>query len=414
MDKAFFSMYKFVIILMRDSMEVKIEKLDHFGRGITYLEDKICFVENALPGEIVDVSVVKRKPKYLEAKVDSYIEKSSFRIADECPYSNICGGCSLGHMTYEQENEWKEKKIREIIQKYTSVDVCKIEPIIFHERNHYRNKIVLHGDENGLGLYQEKSNQIVSIDQCLLVDQKINECIPFFHNCDIQEAIIKTSNDSENRMISISGKVDNLDSIIGQNQVVIVNGKCYTKEDKLLTKIGTKKFYEGVHSFFQVNRTLTEKLYEEVVSHIQKKKYQTVLDLYCGTGTIGIFISGYVGKVIGIDSNDSNISDALKNKEINHVQNIEFICDKVENCISSFQGIDCIIVDPPRAGLDSKTKEYLHQISASKIIYVSCDPVTLARDIQDLSDVYSVEELKPFNMFPRTYHVECVCLLMRK
>ena len=399
---------------MRDIMEVRIEKLDHFGRGITYLEDKICFVENALPGEIVNVSIVQRKPKYLEAKVNSYIKKSSFRIEDECPYSNICGGCSLGHMTYEQENQWKEEKIREIFQRYTSIDVSKIKPIVFHERNHYRNKIVLHGDEKGLGLYQEKSNQIASIDQCLLVDQKINECIPLLRNYSIREAIIKISNDSENRMISISGKVDNLDSIMKQNQVVIVNEKCYTKEDKLLTKIGTKCFYEGVHSFFQVNRTLTEKLYEEVVSHIQNKKYQTVLDLYCGTGTIGIFISDYVGKVIGIDSNDSNISDALKNKDLNHVQNIEFICDKVENRISSFRDIDCIIVDPPRAGLDSKTREYIHQIAASKIIYVSCDPVTLARDIQDLNDIYSVEEVKPFNMFPRTYHVETVSVLCRR
>lgn len=395
-------------------MEVRIEKLDHFGRGITYLEDKICFVENALPGEIVDVNIVHRNKKYLEAKVVKYLKKSSMRINDECPYSSVCGGCVLGHMTYEVENQWKEERIKEIFQRFTIVNPDKIKPIIFQDRNHYRNKIVLHGDGNSLGLFQEKTHQIVPIDECLLVDEAINDCIKKISKEKIEEVIIKTSNDGKDRMLSITGLVDDLDSVISDSQVVFLNGKCYTKQKQLLTKIGEKSFYESVHSFFQVNRTLTEKLYQAVVSHIKDKNYQTVLDLYCGTGTIGIFVSDFVQQVIGIDSNDSNILDAEKNKELNHIKNIKFICDKVENQISSFENIDCIIVDPPRSGLDSKTKKYLHQIVSPSLIYVSCDSITLARDIQDLSDIYDVIEVEPFNMFPRTYHVETVSVLYRK
>ena len=158
---------------------------------------------------------------------------------------------------------------------------------------------------------------------------------------------------------------------------------------------------------------MTEKLYDEALKVVREDRPDNVLDLYCGTGTIGIYVSDYCKKIIGVDYNKSNIADANKNKELNKCKNIEFICDKVENQIDKFNNIDIVIVDPPRAGLDSKTKDYLKRISSKKIIYISCDPVTLMRDINDL-DSYSVKYIKPFNMFPRTYHVECVCLLERK
>ncbi len=139
-----------------------------------------------------------------------------------------------------------------------------------------------------------------------------------------------------------------------------------------------------------------------------------VLDLYCGTGTIGIYVSDNAKKVVGVDCLKSNILDANKNKELNRTSNITFIHDKVENVISSFSGIDLIIVDPPRAGLDNKTKEHLKRILPKTIIYVSCDPSTLARDLYELKEDYEISYVKPFNMFPRTYHVECCSLLCLK
>ena len=397
-------------------MKVKIEKIDHFGRGITYIDKKICFVEKALANEIVDVEIVKKTNKYLEAKVIRYIEESPLRIEEECPYSSVCGGCHLNHFCYNEENCFKIRKVKEVLSRYANVSSNIVEGIVSHDRNYYRNKITLHGKDGKLGLYQKGSHEVIPIQGCLLASPKINEMIALLQECndDITEAIIKTSNDHSRVMISVTGKVHFTEKIIDMCDVFILNGIYQTKEHFLLTSIGSLKYYQGLYSFFQINNTLTKELYDEVKNNIIGRQYHTVLDLYCGIGTIGLYISDNVDKIIGIDYNVSNIEDANRNKELNHVFNIEFICDKVENQIDSFHDIDCIIVDPPRAGLDQKTREYLKKIDSKEIIYVSCDAVTLARDLKDLQEMYSIKKIKLFNMFPRTYHVECVSVLERK
>ena len=397
-------------------MEVKIEKLDNLGRGITYINDKICFIENTLVNEIVNIEITKENKKYLEAKVINYIEKSPFRIEEECPYSSICGGCNLNHMCYNDEIKFKNKKIKDIMTKYGNIDSNLVENIVYSDRNNYRNKIILHGKDNELGLYKKESNEIIPIKECLLVNPKINEIINILNNINkgIQEVIIKTSNDNSNVMVSITGEVTSIDELINICNVLIINDKYYTNDKVILTSIGNKKYFESINSFFQVNNSLTKDLYNEVLINVKDKNYKKVLDLYCGTGTIGIYIKDYVDSVIGIDYNKSNIEDAIKNKELNNIDNIDFICDKVENKIDTFTDIDLVIVDPPRAGLDPKTKDYLKKINSNEIIYVSCDPMTLSRDIKDLSDTYKVKYIKPFNMFPRTYHCESVCVLERR
>ncbi len=397
-------------------MEVKIEKLDNFGRGIAYLNNKICFIENALPNEIVKIKIKKENSKYIEAEVEEYIEKSFLRIEEECPYSHICGGCHLNHICFNEENKFKKQKINNILKKYAEIDSSLIEPIAYHERNHYRNKITLHGKDKELGLYHPETNDIIPIQQCILVNDKINEVLRYLQNAneEIDEAMIKTSNDNSQVMLSIKGNIENIDSLLTYCNVLIINDTCITKENRITTTIGNRKYYESEHSFFQINNTLTKELYDEVLKEVSKKNHNTVLDLYCGTGTIGIYVSDYCNKIIGIDNNKSNIEDANLNKELNQVENIEYICDDVENKINTFDNIDLIIVDPPRKGLDINTINHLKRINPETIIYVSCDPVTLARDIKILKDKYEVKYIKPFNMFPRTYHVETVSVLYRK
>lgn len=397
-------------------MKVTVERLDHFGRGISTIDGKVCFISNALPNEVVDIKIAREKKKYLEAEVVQYIEKSPFRIEEECPYSSICGGCSFNHLCFNQENLFKKQKVKDLLTRYGNVEDDKVENIIYHDRNSYRNKITLHGKDQRLGLYAKGSHDIIPIQSCLLVNHKINDMIQILHNCneDIREVAIKTSNDLSQIMVSITGSITNKDLLLSKCDVLIVNGDCLTDQETILTNIGDKKYYQSIQSFFQVNHTLTFDLYEEVLSYVKMNHFHTVLDLYCGTGTIGIYISDYVDQVIGVDYNSSNIRDANRNKELNHSTNTHFICDKVENRIDSFSDIDFIIVDPPRAGLDSKTRDILKIILPQSIIYVSCDPVTLARDLKELEEKYIVREVKPFNMFPRTYHVECVCLLMKK
>ncbi len=396
-------------------MIVEVAKLDNFGRGITYINDKICFIENALPNEKVEIKIINETKKYLDAKVIKYIEKSPLRIEEECPYSNICGGCNLNHICFNEENKFKLDKVKDIIKKYAGIDSSLVKGIIYHDRNHYRNKLILHGKGNELGLYKEKTNEIIPISSCLIVNPKINEIIKILNNTpkEISEAIIKTSNDNSKVMLKIIGSISDTSILEKVCDVLIINNKYLTKEKEIQPSIGNKKYIEGINSFFQVNNTLTKELYDEVLLNVKDKNYNKCLDLYCGTGTIGIYISDYVKEVIGIDYNESNINDANKNKELNNVNNISFICDKVENKINEFNDIDLVIVDPPRAGLDNKTKNYLKEINPERIIYVSCDPITLARDIKDL-DTYKVNYIKVFNMFPRTYHCESVCILERR
>jgi 23S rRNA (uracil1939-C5)-methyltransferase len=396
-------------------MEVKIEKLDNFGRGITYFNNKICFVDGALEDEVVDIDIVVDKKKYQEAKVVEFLKVSDRRVKEDCPFSKVCGGCNLNHMSYSDENDFKKNKIKQLVERYTSVDYNLVSDITYDLRSNYRNKIVLHGNKC-IGLYKKSSNDIVSIDNCILVDDRINSIISILNriNKSIKEATIKVSNDSKEIMVDIKGEVKDTYELINCVDVLIINGEFLTSKKQIINPIGNKKYYESNESFFQINKTLTEKLYDEALNVVKVDKPDNVLDLYCGTGTIGIYVSDYCKRIIGVDYNKSNIDDANKNKKLNNCSNIEFICDKVENQIDKFNNIDIVIVDPPRAGLDSKTKDYLKKINSKKIIYISCDPVTLMRDINDLSDCYGVKYIKPFNMFPRTYHVECVCLLERK
>ncbi len=366
-------------------MQVKIERLDNFGRGIAYINNKICFIENALPNEIVEVEIVKEKKNFQEAKVLKYITTSSKRIKVDCKYYDKCGGCNLRHISYEEENNYKENKVQELLKHIGNINI-KVNKIIYGKENNYRNKVTFHNTKKGLGYYEKNTKNIINIDNCLLLDDRINELIKEI-NTKEQEVIIRTSNDSK-------------EVILNDNSTIITN-------------IGNKKYYISKNSFFQVNKYVTNDLFDLIRKSINKK-YNTCLDLYCGTGTIGIYISDLVNKVIGIDYNKDNIINANKNLELNNINNIEFICDKVENKINEFSDIDLVIVDPPRAGLDNKTKKYLEKINPERIIYVSCDPATLARDLKDLSESYKVIEVTPVNMFPRTYHCESVTVLERK
>lgn len=398
-------------------MKVRIKKLDHFGRGVTSIDNKVCFVKGALDDEIVEIKVLKNKSKYMEAETANIINRSLNRKRVQCPYYNLCGSCHLLHMSYMRENKFKKEKVQELLKRYTDLDNFKIHDTCFLNEFSYRNKVVFHVKEKKLGYFSEKTHDLVEIDSCLLLPDKINNLIEILKKVVKKSAVdsitIRTSNNLEKIMVKIDGKVNDISDIKDKVDVLIADNKLISKESKIISKIGNINYYVSIDSFFQVNKDLTEKLYEKVLEYTEKIKPQKVLDLYCGTGTIGIYISKFAKQIIGVDSCKSSISDALENVKLNNVKNIKFICDKVENAIDSFKDIDMIIVDPPRAGLDGKTINYIQKINPQNIIYVSCDPITLARDIKLLKN-YQLEEVTPFNMFPKTYHVECVCILKLK
>ena len=400
-------------------MRVKIEKLDHFGRGICYIDGKICFVEDTLPGEEVKVKITLEKKKYMLGTVKDFYSVSPDRVDDVCPYKDKCGGCDLSHLSYKKENEYKCLKVKEILKKYADVDEVLVEDVSFGEEYNYRNKITLHGDHNIIGYYKKNSNDIVPINKCLLVDRKINHIINVINmmssDNEYKDIIIRVSNDSEEVLISITGKVKGYEVLEDLCDSLIINDEVVKGERTIMSFIGEKKFIISDKGFFQVNKILTERLYNEVLNIVKEVKPKKVLDLYCGCGTIGIYISDYVDEVIGVEVFKESIENAKKNKKLNNCNNIRFICDKVENVIDNIKdNTDLVIVDPPRGGLDNTSIDVLLSMNVNNLVYVSCDPVTLARDIKLLKEKYDVVSIKPFNMFSKTYHVECVCLLKAK
>ena len=402
-------------------MEIKIEKLDHQGRGIGKINEKVIFVPNTQIGEIVEIQIIKEKKKYLEGKVIKWIKKNN-RVEPLCPYYAECGGCDLQHISYENQCIYKENKIKEIIQKYVGIDI-PIKPIIQNENPfYYRNKTTFQV-QNQIGLYQEQSHQLIEIKECKISDNKINQLLKIMHTLplqNIEKITIKASKNKKesmvilhvNRLIEKETIVkvlkEQTDSIIleYQNQYQTIYGK-----EQINEIVGQIEYGISPDSFFQINTKMAEKLYEKVLEYGNFSKKDKVLDLYCGTGTIGLYISKYVKKVIGIEKNPYAIKDALKNKEKNQINNIEFICGDALKNIKNIKEMDTIIIDPPRAGLDKNSITNLLQIHAPKIIYVSCDPMTMARDLNILKEDYEIVEITPIDMFSNTYHVECVCLL---
>ena len=403
-------------------MTYKIERLDDFGRGITFIDGKICFVEDALEGEEVDIIVEREKSKYLEASVKEIHSSSKNRKIPECPFYNFCGGCNIMHMSYKAQLSFKENKIKNIIKKYFK-ETVKIKKIIPTKEFIYRNKVSLKVKNNQIGFYKDKSNNLVNICKCLLCSGAINETIKLLNDIDltnIDEVVIRSNYKDEVLVCLIGTSINDeyyLKRLKSVSSIVVLdkNKKRVIKgEEYLIDKIGDLLFRVSYNSFFQVNSFGVEVLYDKVKKYANLSRNEKVLDLYCGTGTIGLFLARDAKDVYGIEINEACIKDAFLNSKLNNIDNIDFKCSDVGKYKKKFKNIDLVVVDPPRSGLSLEAVDNVLSINAKKVIYVSCDPVTLARDLKLLSERYLIKEITPVDMFSNTYHVECVCLLMKK
>ena len=371
---------------MDDNMRVKIDRLDNYGRGICFINNKICFVEKALEDEEVEIDIINETTKYYEAQVVKYYSKCKDRC-DSCIYYNECGGCSLDHMNYDKENEFKLNNANSILKRIGKIDYT-IKDIIYDKEYNYRNKIVLHNNGNRIGLYDNKSNNIVEIDNCRLVSPLINKLIKEIKSDD-NEITIRVNNTDDDYLISTDNK------------------------EFIYTNIGDIKYKININSFFQVNRFLTVKLYDLIKKYVLEYNPKSILDLYCGVLSIGIYVCHNTDiKLIGVDISDDNINCAIENIKLNNV-NGEVYKSDVSKALRFIKEVDLVIVDPPRGGLDYKTINVLNYSDVKRIIYVSCNITTLARDLNILNN-YDIKEMKLFNMFPRTYHCESVTILERR
>ena len=399
-------------------MEVVIEKMNHQAMGIAKINGKVVFIPKVIVGDIVDIDIVKEYKNYSIGKVNKIIKNGSKRVDVLCPYYDICGGCSISAYTYQDELEYKVNNVIDIFKR-NEID---IKPNIIKSDNRYgyRNKITLQVSNGIIGLYEEDSNKIVDVDKCLLVSDKLNEIIDVIkRNINVNKCNKIVIRDTYyGIMIIFYGSVNNEEVIkyLGKKVVSIYTYdnkyKCIYGEKYLYEMIGEYKYRISPDSFFQVNSRTVNKLYNKVVEYaIKNEKKDNLVDLYCGTGTIGIYLSKYFNNIIGIELNKQAVEDAKENAKINSVNNIKFYAGDVGKIINDQIKADVIVVDPPRSGLDKRTKDILLKIKANKIVYVSCNPLTLARDIKELDSGYKLGDITLVDMFPNTHHVESVCVL---
>jgi len=402
--------------------EVMILKQDHFGNGIVKIKDMFVFIHGALPNDVCKIEITNIKKNFANAKIKEIVKSSNSRVIPKCPYYDICGGCHIMHQNYQNQLEFKEQKVKELLEKFTNLKDVNIFPIISQQQFYYRNKIILHGNGKKLGFYKEKTHSVVPIEECIITDKKINEIYKQIQNylnenndATITHVMFRTTTLNE-IMIVLEGNIDEnvIMSYLKEVNTIYYNTKLIKGNPYILEDIFGIKFQIYPTSFFQVNYETMLTMYRMVMNYYKDKNYHKVLDLYCGTGTIGMLVSPYIEHVVGVELEKSSIESALKCKELNKISNIDFIQGKVEDNIDSFTDIDSIIVDPPRSGLDRHTIDTLLEIKPKSISYISCDPVTLARDLKLLINEYDVLEVHPVDMFPNTYHVENVVFLERK
>ena len=403
--------------------KVEVTKLDHQGRGIAKINDKIIFIPNALPCETIDVNIVLEKKKYYEGTIKEIINASDKRIKPICPYFEECGGCQFLNMNYQDSLDYKQNKVEEIMNKYLGIKI-KINDIVACDNNlYYRNKTTFQV-KNDIGFFKEKTNTLIPVDKCYISDIRINDIYKEVKDnidlINVNQIIIRaTKNTLESMVIfKTSNYVDNkriIDVLKNKVDSIYINDELIYGKGKIIENLCNKNFYISPSSFFQVNTVQAEKLYNKAIEYANIKKEDTVLDLYCGTGTIGIVASDKAKKVIGVELNREAIKDANENKKLNNINNIEFYAGDVGKILNKNNyKPNTIIVDPPRAGLDSLALSQILNIKPKKLVYVSCDLLTLDRDLKLLSNDYDILELTPVDMFPYTAHVESVCVLKLK
>lgn len=405
--------------------ETEVTSLENEASGVCKINWIIVFVPKALVGEKIRVRITEIKKNFARGKIVEVLTPSSNRVKSKCPYYEECGGCNLRHQVAKENLKFKKEKVENALKRIGKLDV-KVDDIIPSlKEDNYRNKVSFKIEDDRIGFYGEGTYQLVDVEYCLLAEKEINKALKVIRQYikgnknKIKTITIKYGNASNELLIDIYSLSEKDIEILDYLTTNISNLKTVIFNDKVIYGTGYIKeisnglmFDVSAKSFFQVNSMQAEKLYNLAVKLADLNKDNIVLDLYCGTGTITSIVAEHVKKVIGIEIVEDAILDAKENLKINNINNVTFICGDAAKEISKIkENIDVIFVDPPRKGIDRKAIAVMKKILPKKIIYISCNPVTMARDLSYLSDLYDVKKVVPVDMFPNTSHVECVCLL---
>lgn len=449
---------------MKKNDLVKIEIFDTTlqGAGVGKIDGLTVFVDSAVTGDVVEAHILKVKPNCAFAKISKIITPSKVRVESGCSSYPKCGGCSFRHVDYKTELEFKENNVKNNLKRIGGVEPC-FEPIFGLTETAYRNKaqypVNLEKGELKIGFFAGHSHRVIDCPSCVLQPKEFSKAVAVFkefllkNNVSIYDeethkglvrhiyfrkavvtgeimvclvlngAVLPQRDEFIELMQSVFG--DDLKSVVvninKDKTNVIMGEKCVTifGNDHITDVLCGVKVRINPLSFYQVNHDVAEKLYEKAAEYAESQN-KTVLDLYCGAGTIGLSMAKTAKRIIGVEIIPEAIEDAKHNAKINGFENAEFFCGDAANASEKLKndGIkpDVIIVDPPRKGCDAELiKTITHDFAPDRVVYVSCDPATMARDCKIFKEMgYDTVKAAAFDMFPRTGHVETVCLLSKK
>lgn len=437
-----------------ETYKVLVEDYDVNGLGVGHIESRVVFIERAAKNEMVVCRIMYAHKKYAFAEAIQVLNPSADRIPPACSYFEQCGGCDLMHISYEAECEIKEKKVKQALRGRTAVEFPPL--ISSKELSGYRNKVMVpfaRDDEDDViyGFYEKKSHHIIPMRQCLIsseLDNRILAVIERYlslfhisiyneetHSGVFREVMIRHTSLNEYMVVLVATKKTDL-SVLVQGLIrefpeiksiylnvnpdktnVVLSGEyeLLYGNTVIIERILGLKFQVSPASFMQVNHKQCERLYAEAIRMAELDKNMNVIDAYCGMGSITLNIAKQVKKVYGIEVVEAAIANANQNKEINEIYNAEFICGKCEEEIVRLinkERIDVIFFDPPRKGCEKRFLDTVADMGIPKIIYISCNIATAARDIEYLEKRgYALREATPVDLFSRTSHVECVVRL---
>ncbi len=446
------------------------------GKALARINDKVVFTRYAAPGDIVDLQVIKKRKKYMEAKIVCFHKYAEIRVQPFCEHFGICGGCKWQHIPYTIQAENKQKQVAETLRRIGKLELPEVHPILRSENEtFYRNKLEFtfsthrwwnqeevdsgkeFSDTRALGFHVPGLfDKVVDINKCwlqpepsnkirnIIREYSLNNDLEFFnqkeHGGFMRNLIIRTSSGGEVMLIlsfykenkkkrekllkHIENEFPDIDSLLyvinskGNDTLYDQDIKVFKGRDYIVEEMEDLKFKIGPKSFFQTNTKQALALYQTARSYAEIKPDEIVYDLYTGTGTIANFIARKAKKVVGIESVPEAIEDAKINADINGITNTSFHSGDIKDLLSedffSRHGKpDVIITDPPRAGMHKNVVEQILKTGADRIVYISCNPATQARDLELLNSAYKVTDVQPVDMFPHTHHVENIVRLKK-
>ena len=443
------------------------------GKGLARVDNFVVFVDKAIPGDIVNAKINQKKKDYAHAEINSIIKKSDKRTEPFCEHFGTCGGCKWQHVDYKFQLEFKHQIVQDAFRRIGKINLENSLPILGCEETvYYRNKLEFTFsdrvwltreqidsselfDKNALGFHAAGSfSSVLQINNCFLQDEKVNDirnavynyCVEHkysFYNLKYHEGLMRNlifrnttlnewmvtvcfaENDDAKILALMNFIKDNFSYITSLNYIINEkkNDTIYDQEvitfdgkNHIIEQLGNVQYKISPKSFFQTNSKQAKHLYDIVKDFGNFTKNEIVYDLYCGTGSIALYVANDSKKVVGIEQIPDAIIDANYNAELNKIDNCIFHAGTCEDIlkvefIEQYEMPDIVIVDPPRAGLHEKVVNVLLQAAPKKIVYVSCNPATQARDVLLFSEKYKVTKCQPVDMFPHTFHIENVVLL---